>query len=178
MKVNCMRLESKRKGEPQILSGHTSVAGMWTGISKQMAKQGVHPWHSKILMRTTPFTCTAQTVLVPFLWCLYFWISWRELSLPLLTRLPMLKAYKKQLLIQNIAELVMNREAWRAAIHGVAKSRTRLSDWTELNYFVFSWQNCDKVIRNLNWNATKIKIQEDHWPRSWVPGDGETPIRG
>ena len=27
----------------------------------------------------------------------------------------------------------MDREAWRAVIHGVAKSRTRLSDWTELN---------------------------------------------
>ena len=33
----------------------------------------------------------------------------------------------------ELQELVMDREPWRAAIHGVAKSRTRLSDLTELN---------------------------------------------
>ena len=33
----------------------------------------------------------------------------------------------------ELRELVMDREAWRAVIHGVAKSRTRLSNWTELN---------------------------------------------
>ena len=34
--------------------------------------------------------------------------------------------------LSELRELVMDREAWRTAIHGVTKSRTRLSDWTEL----------------------------------------------
>ena len=38
-------------------------------------------------------------------------------------------------------ELVMDREAWRAAVHGVVKSWTRLSDWTELN-----WTECALIV--------------------------------
>ena len=36
--------------------------------------------------------------------------------------------------LSELRELVMDRETWHAAIHGVAKSRTWLSDWTELNW--------------------------------------------
>ena len=38
----------------------------------------------------------------------------------------------------ELRELVMDREAWRAAIHGVTKSRTRLSNWTELMWEISS----------------------------------------
>ena len=50
--------------------------------------------------------------------------------------------------LSEFRELVLDREAWHAAIHGVAKSRTRLSDWSDLIWynilrdtFVFSWKS-------------------------------------
>jgi len=46
--------------------------------------------------------------------------------------------------LSELQELVMDREAWRAAIHGVAKSPTRLSDWTELMH---------RIILDIRWTS-------------------------
>ena len=41
--------------------------------------------------------------------------------------------------LSELRELVIDREAWCAVIHGVARNRTRLSDWTELNIPLYIW---------------------------------------
>ena len=51
--------------------------------------------------------------------------------------------------LSKLQELVMNREAWHTAVHGVTKSQTRLSNWTELNFI-----KC-----TLSWTRWKYKIQ-------------------
>ena len=56
--------------------------------------------------------------------------------------------------LSELQELVVDREAWRAAILGVAKSRTRLSDWTEL-----SWRLSQEEIKSMNRLITRKKTE-------------------
>ena len=59
--------------------------------------------------------------------------------------------------LSGLQELVMDREAWRAAIHGITKSRTRLIDWTELSKI---WKKitglCGKFFQ-MNWRPDGCK---------------------
>jgi len=57
--------------------------------------------------------------------------------------------------LSRLQELVMDREAWAAVVHGITKSQTRLSDWTELNFselpsvsFIkYSWESTRGILR-------------------------------
>ena len=64
--------------------------------------------------------------------------------------------------LSKLQELVINREAWRAAVHGVTKNQTRLNDWTELNRTERTSQLGDTV-------SHKWSIEEWEWGRQMHP---------
>ena len=81
--------------------------------------------------------------------------------------------------LSKLRELVMDREAWHASIHGVTKSWTRLSDWTELNWCLLrgflggaSGKEPSYQCRRCKRHGFEPWVKKTPWRRAWQP----TPV--
>ena len=71
--------------------------------------------------------------------------------------------------LSKLRELVMDREAWRAAVIEIGKSRTRLSDWTELNWSYLWLSSLNSLIHFVSGQKEERKSEEESRREEKIP---------